>query len=280
MLNSTTLKDISIGLSRLTSLTLHGCPKLRDADILHAIKACGPLEHLSLEAMTVSSTFWSEATPLLPHLKRLRTSHPGRRAIRLDQYYGGLTLLVQSCPHFESFTHYLTGDAERGLHPSVDASFISALVHSAGRRLLRFEVSGLCVSFESAQELFLGARNLEQLVIPIYTINLLDLQFYLFHLTKLHSLHLVAQGTITMKVSLQSMLEIVKHSSSSLRHIAVQNRLRSVHRELVKPGELYDEVTASDVTEPYFVRRGVKTSLKLYDEPLGVWPEALLVVRT
>lgn len=167
VVNSTTLKDISKGLSSVTSLTLHGCAKIRDEDVLHAIKSCGQLTHLSLEGMNISHNFWRDAAKVLPAVKSLRTNHPGRRTPSIKEYYDGLTLLVQSCSDFESFTHYLSGDAERGIHPQVDPDFVTELVKHTGRKLIRFEISGLSMSFSSTQQLCLGCRNIEQLVIPI-----------------------------------------------------------------------------------------------------------------
>ena len=178
VLNSTTLHTITnAGLSSLTSFTLLGCKKLNDDDVLHALKGCGNLKHLALEAISISSTFYLHLAGTLPHLESLRTSHPGRRDIHINAYYQGLTLLVESCPKFKSFTHYLSGNTERGFHPPVCADFVSALVKSCGSRLERFEISGLSLGLESIRDLCMGARDIEQLVLPVLTTDIVSLAF-------------------------------------------------------------------------------------------------------
>lgn len=176
ILNYTNLRDILPGLSSLTSFTLNGCTRLSDDDVLLALKSCGQLRHLALEAVSISTDFYRKAARHLPHLESLRTRHPGRRGPKqvshYEAYYDGLTELVTSCPKFKSFTHYLSGDTERGWHPAVAPSFVEALVKSCGDRLVRFEVSGLSMAFESVREICVGARKVHQLVLPVATSDL------------------------------------------------------------------------------------------------------------
>lgn len=167
VLNGHSLQAISQGLSSLTSLTLIGCNKLRDEDVLQAIKRCGQLRHLAIEAVPISSGFYEHAAPFLPYLESLRTSHPGRRDPHINEYYAGLAHLVESCSQFKSFTHYLSGDTARGYHPQVSPKFINALVQHAGERMVRFEISGLSMALESVQDICLRCRNIEQLVVPV-----------------------------------------------------------------------------------------------------------------
>lgn len=169
VVNTTNLKDISSYLRNITSLTLGGCTRLTDGDVLHAVKSCSPhLRHLALEGISsLTRDFYTQAAPFLQSLESLRTSHPERRIKDTSEYYDGLSVLVNSCPRFNSFTQYLSGDTERGLHPEVNVGFIKALVKSAGRRLVRFEVSGLSMASESIAELCVGAKGLEQLVLPV-----------------------------------------------------------------------------------------------------------------
>jgi len=167
VVNGHSLQAISLGMTSLTSLTLIGCNKLRDEDILQAIKRCGRLRHLAIEAVAISSGFYEHAAPFLPYLESLRTSHPGRRDPHIDEYYAGLVHLVEVCPRFKSFTHYLSGDTARGYHPQVSPKFINALVQHAGERMVRFEISGLSMALESVQDICLRCRNIEQLVVPV-----------------------------------------------------------------------------------------------------------------
>lgn len=76
------------------------------------------------------------------------------------------------------------------------------------------------------------------------------------------------------------MLDLVKHSTPTLLQIGIQNRVRSIGREVVRGDVLPYEEQEMDPTAPWFVRNGIRVSLQQWDEPLGVWPEALLVVRT
>lgn len=167
VINGHSLHAISLGMSSLTSLTLIGCNKLRDDDILQAIKRCGELRHLAIEAVPISSGFYEHAASYLPYLESLRTSHPGRRDSHIAEYYSGLSHLVETCPRFNSFTHYLSGDTARGYHPQVSPRFINALVQHAGQRLVRFEISGLSMALESVQNICMRCRNIEQLVVPV-----------------------------------------------------------------------------------------------------------------
>lgn len=167
VLNSTTIWEIGKSLGSITNLTIHGCTKMTDAAMLFALKNCGQLEHLSLESAGISDTFFADAVPYLRHLKSLRTNHPGRRWGKGDGHYQSLTKLVKNCPHLCSFTHYLSGDAERGLHPPVSSSFLTALLDTCGQRLARLELSGLNVALDDARSIFFRARNLEHLVLPI-----------------------------------------------------------------------------------------------------------------
>lgn len=56
-------------------------------------------------------------------------------------------------------------------------------------------------------------------------------------------------------------------------------RVRSIVRESVlrNPFVLDNE---GDPTTPAYVKDGIKISLQLWNEPIGVWPEALQVIRT
>lgn len=167
VVNSTNLKDIARSLSSITSFTLHGCNKLSDEDLLSVIKHCGRLTHLSLENVSVSSSFFRDAAPHLSKLESLRTSHPGRKSPHQQQYYESLGTLVQACPAFKSFTHYLSGDAERGMHPVVPPTFIKIMLDSCGDSLRKFEINGLSLFFESIRDICFRARGLHQLVVPI-----------------------------------------------------------------------------------------------------------------
>lgn len=167
VVNSTNLRDIAKSLGSITSLTLHGCNKLSDEDFLFAIKHCGELKHLSLENVSISSSFYADAAPYLPKLESLRTSHPGRKSPHQQQYYESLGTLVQACPAFTSFTHYLSGDTERGMHPLVPDSFVKILLDSCCNRLKKFEINGLSLSLDAIRDICFRARGLKQLVIPI-----------------------------------------------------------------------------------------------------------------
>jgi hypothetical protein len=167
VVNPTNFRDIAVYLPRLTSLTLHGCSKLSDDDILFAIKHCGKISHLSLETVGISADFYTLASPYLPHLTSLRTSHPGRKSLRQQAYYDGLTTLVQACPNFQSFTHYLSGDSERGMHPQVPTLFIERLIECCGTRLRKFEINGLSLSQSAIKSVCFGTSCLEDLVIPV-----------------------------------------------------------------------------------------------------------------
>lgn len=107
-----------------------------------------------------------------------------------------------------------------------------------------------------------------------------DFQYYLHNLSALKSLHIVSPSTVAMSVSLERMLDLVKHSNETLKQIGVQNRVRSVGRDVVRWEFYRYEEAAMDPTAPWYIRDGIIVSLKQWDEPLGVWPEALLVVRT
>lgn len=167
IVNPLALSEMRPGLGALTSLTLHGCTKLSDSDVIATIQSCGHLTHLALEAVSISVHFYRLAAPYLPHLKSLRTSHPGRKNSQAGIYYDSLSFLVGTCPHFESFTHYLSGDTERGLHPTVSPEFVQHLVHHRGDRLVRFEVSGLSMTFDNVRDLCYGTPRISQLVIPV-----------------------------------------------------------------------------------------------------------------
>lgn len=167
VVNSTNLRDVAQSLRSVTSLTLHGCNKVSDDDLLYTIKHCGKLKHLSLENVSISSTFYATATPHLRHLQSLRTSHPGRKARNQAEYYESLGVLVQACPAFASFTHYLSGDTERGLHPQVPDSFIDILLDSRASKLEKFEINGLSLTTEKIRDICFRARDMRQLVIPI-----------------------------------------------------------------------------------------------------------------
>ena len=248
VVNSITLQNITSGLSSLTSFTLIGCTKLNDDDVLRALKSCGQLKHLAIEAVSIKPGFYRKAAPFLSHLESLRTSHPDRRnhqSQSAEEYYQGLTELVQSCPNFNSFTHYLSGGTERGFYPSISPAFVLALVKSCGNRLVRFEISGLSIPFDSVRNLCLMAKHLQQLVLPISIGDIVrsnncltargllmrtsdkiqdDLQFLLLNLRSLRSLHIVAPGTLALKISLDLLLEIAMHCSSTLKQIGFQNR--------------------------------------------------------
>lgn len=167
VVRSTNLRDIAQSLASVTSLTLHGCNKLSDDDLLFTIKRCGNLQHLSLENVSISSNFYTAAAPHVPQLQSLRTNHPGRKAQNQAEYYAGLTTLVQACSKFEAFTHYLSGDTERGLHPQVPSSFIDAFLDSCASRLKKFEINGLSMSIESIRSVCMRASAIQQLVVPI-----------------------------------------------------------------------------------------------------------------
>lgn len=167
VVNSTNLRDFARSLGTVTSLTLHGCNKLADDDLIFCVKNCGTLKHLSLENVSISPDFYATAAPHLSHLQSLRTSHPGRKTARQAEYYESLGILVQSCPSFHAFTHYLSGDTERGIYPQVPDSFLNRLLDSCGSRLTKFEINGLSLSSDSVRTISFKARNLEQLVIPI-----------------------------------------------------------------------------------------------------------------
>ena len=133
-----------------------------------------------------------------------------------------------------------------------------------------------------------------------------ELQFSLLGLTQLKYLHLVAPSTQAMRISLPTMLSIVKHCSPTLRQIGIQNRVRSIGRTVYKPDKstVFYEVSEmeNDPTAPWYLKNGMRVSLDPWDEPLGtvlavlplpqlrssrlilprlgIWPEALLVVRT
>ena len=167
IVNHTTLAELSPYFSSLTSLTLSGCTRVGDDDVLLALRSCKQLKHLALEAVSISVDFYGKAAPLIPNLLSLRTRHPGRRHPKQATYYTGLSQLVAACPPFQSFTHYLSGDTERGWHPEVAPDFVQTLVKTCGDRLIRFEVSGLSMSLESVREICFGARKLRQLVVPV-----------------------------------------------------------------------------------------------------------------
>lgn len=280
VVNHTTLAELSPHFSSLTSLTLSGCTRVGDDDVLLALRSCKQLKHLALEAVSISVDFYSKAAPLVPDLLSLRTRHPGRRHPKQATYYEGLSQLVAACPRFQSFTHYLSGDTERGWHPEVAPDFVQRLVNTCGDRLIRFEVSGLSMSLESVREICFGARKLRQLVVPVPDSDLNEFRFYTLGLTSLRSLHIVSPATTVLQVSLARMLDLVKHSTPTLLQIGFQNRVRSIGREVVRGDILPYEEQEMDPTAPWFVRNGIRVSLQQWDEPLGVWPEALLVVRT
>lgn len=170
VINSTTLAEIARpGLAGLTSFTLHGCIRLSDTDVLDLLKGTSHLQHLALEAVSVSPSFYSAAAPLLsPSLQSLRTSHPGRKSQATDTYYRGLMDLVTACAGtLSSFTHYLSGDTERGRHPEVPHTFLSHLVQSCRETLVKLEISGLSMQAISVRDICLTAKKLEHLVLPI-----------------------------------------------------------------------------------------------------------------
>lgn len=137
-----------------------------------------------------------------------------------------------------------------------------------------------------------------------------EFQFSLLGLADLQYLHLVAPSTQALYCPLPLMLSIVKHCAPTLRQIGVQNRVRSVGRTVYKPDQatvFYEAAEIeNDPTAPWYIRNGMRVSLDPWDEPLGVspehtiqipgladiegtfsrfsvtgiWPEALLVVRT
>lgn len=167
VVNSTNLRELSSFLGSVTSFTLHGCNKLSDDDLLFAIKHCGTIRHLSFENVSISPDFYAAAAPFLPELESLRTSHPGRKTASQAKYYESLGILVQSCRRFNSFTHYLSGDTERGIHSQVPTSFIDVLLNSCNANLRKFGINGLSLSTDSIRSICFRARRLEQLVVPI-----------------------------------------------------------------------------------------------------------------
>jgi hypothetical protein len=169
VVNTTTLADLAqAGVSGLTSFTLHGCTRLSDGDVLNFLKSAPHIRHLALEAVSVSPTFYISAAPLLPNLESLRTSHPGRKSQRTDDYYQGLSELVAACERtFTSFTHYLSGDTERGRHPEVPHWFLTHLVQSCRATLTKIEISGLSLQAISVRDICMTAKELQQLVLPV-----------------------------------------------------------------------------------------------------------------
>lgn len=217
-------------LASLTSFTLHGCTRLSDADILSLLQTCASsLTHLALEAVSISVEFYTSLAGKVPRLESLRTSHPGKkkRDEEVAAYYAGLGALVQRCPRFRSFTHYLSGDTSRGLHPAVSPHFMAQLLET-NPALERFEISGLSMSLDCVFALCLRSsvqQNLTALVVPVaadYFQTFAD--ECLSGLKVLRSLHVVSPSTMNMKIGLGRMLELVKGAGESLKQVGVQNR--------------------------------------------------------
>lgn len=76
-----------------------------------------------------------------------------------------------------------------------------------------------------------------------------------------------------MYCPLPVMLGIVKHCSSTLRQIGVQNRVRSIGRQVYKPDRstVFYEVAEmeNDPTAPWYLKNGMRVSLDPWNEPLG-----------
>lgn len=191
IVNTTTLAEIGRpGLAGLTSFTLHGCIRLSDVDVLDFLKRTPQLRHLALEAVSISPGFYSEAAPYLSRLESLRTSHPGRKSQATDAYYAGLLALVTAAQGtLRSFTHYLSGDTERGRHPEVPHAFLAHLVQSCKETLVKLEISGLSMQPISVRDICLTAKKLEHLVLPVDMRDLVrGLPLFMLHTNRILTL--------------------------------------------------------------------------------------------
>jgi hypothetical protein len=89
----------------IVSLSFAGCPKVSDEPLLSLLRATPTIQHLALESVGISPTFFSSAAPYLGNLRTLKVTHPGQRHPQAADFYPSLAELINLCPHFESLTH-------------------------------------------------------------------------------------------------------------------------------------------------------------------------------
>ncbi|BGP38149.1 hypothetical protein JCM10449v2_002076 [Rhodotorula kratochvilovae] len=248
--------------SHLTSLALAGCAKLTGAPLLAILPTLPRLRHLALEACALDPSFFPLAAPHLSQLRSLKLTHPGPRHPSLAAFFPALEALLDCTEALTAFTLYHSGASATGSRewPVLPTEFVQHIAGTVGRRLRKFEVSGVLVGVEAVECLASEARELRNLVLHLgQEFDLARLTAAFAPLASLRTLHLLSQRS---DVSPDDVLTLATQCAPTLRQIGFRNRVWLVKRSYTSGGDCAP---------------ATKVSLGTYDLPW--FPEALLVVR-
>ncbi|BGP14038.1 hypothetical protein JCM10213v2_001976 [Rhodosporidiobolus nylandii] len=251
--------------SNLRSLALAGCTKLTGEPLLTLLRDVPHLRNLALEACNIDPSFFVLAAPSLAQLNSLKLTHPGPRHPTLPAFFPALEALLSQTPNLTAFTLYHSGASSTGRRnwATVPEHFVRHLTVAVGRKLRKFEISGVLISVDAVEVLASGSRELRNLVLHLgHEFDLPHLTASFAPLSSLRTLHLLSQRA---DVSPDDVLGLAEQCSTTLRQIGFRNRVWIVKRTYSSPVVGEDEGAL----------RVPKVSLGAYDLPW--WPEALLV---
>lgn len=149
-------------LSSLTTLALAGCSKLTNDPLLSLVSNLPRLQHLALEATSITPSFFSEGAKHLTGLISLKLTHPGPRHPNFSQFWPDLMVLLASTSKLRALTVYHSGTAGTGVREwlVMEPSLVEELSTTLGSQLHKLELSGILLAASSAVMLAEGLCSL------------------------------------------------------------------------------------------------------------------------
>lgn len=314
------LAELAVYTPRLRRLALVGCKHVQGPGVQALVSAAGTehLRELALEGLPLVPGMLRSLAPFAEQLRSLTLTYPTRTE-DLDAFYDEFAELVGACRELHSLVYYARGGsppvlgegaegsaeaepeepgeieeggAERVVapvptpaattpshaatdlvvvpqaphrsSPALSARFTRHLVFSRAARTLRIlRIHGIAVPLHQLQMLALSilSDRLEELAIHIYEGDLETLKLLLGKLRALRTLHLLSHLRSDANFTEEQVLEIAGACAPGLTQIGFRNRVWLVERQ-------FHEDNTADV------------SLRRWDMAAGVFPEAMLVVRS
>ncbi|KAH8923091.1 hypothetical protein BT69DRAFT_1242457 [Atractiella rhizophila] len=248
----------------LASLTLVGCIRLTDQPLLDLFEACPRIQTLSLESCGHSVSFFESASSSLPHLRTLKTTHPGAMHAAVDAYEMGLITLAQRCDQLRELTIYKSGDEMQDgkrIWAHIPTQFAKGLLEARGEDMTKFEIHGVIVPKDALSQIC-RMRALRNLVIHLGRAKVVfeEVISFISSLPILRTLHILHQSN---DLTENDMIVMASKCSSTLRQIGLRNRVWTIRRtyRLDSEGKEETEVALERYNSAYF-------------------PEALLILRS
>lgn len=157
----------------MRSLALTGLSRITDDGIYNLLSSMRDLRHLALEACNVTPTLWTRlaARNLLPHLRGLRTTHPGARHEAAALFWPSIEALVEASIELDSLCVYASGQAVgsngKRSWTVLPGSLSVALANRRGRPLRRLEIHSILCPLAVLEDIG-SVPSLEDLTIHLY----------------------------------------------------------------------------------------------------------------